>query len=1239
MSGDYTRARYSAQSGYIGVLEQQGRVRLEADGNELVESIDRRRRAESIDTIGHGVVPLTTKDGFLIQQPTAGQWTIGAGRAYVDGILVDCWGDGASAAFQPDLGELRSPNPLAFQNQPFYYGPSFPSPPATASFIVYLDVWEREVTALEDPGLIDPALEGIDTTTRLQAAWQVKALSPTTAGTCNDNPPEWQNLIAPSTGTLTTATTPAPSSGSPCTIDPVKGYTGLENQFYRVQVWRSGTVDGATPAQFVWSPENASLGAVLLGITTPTGTTCQLSVSTVGRDRTFGFKVDDVLEVLDDFVEWSIRETNTGGQFVKVTGVDAEQLTITVKPDISGTFTVVPGQHPRIRRWAAVPQPTQNGVAIPLDDGVTVTFGPSATATLRAGDYWVFYARTATGTIEVLNQAPPRGTLHHYMRLALVTPTQVQDCRQFWPPTFEGCCTVVVNVGDDIQKAIDSLPPEGGCVCLKTGTHLITQPIRIAGRTSISLHGESIGAIVQSSTSGLLLMVGYEEDWTTDLTIERITFTVTEGESALISVFHTKRCAVRECHFNSGPSSETGIRLDFVDQIEIRDNQFSDVIVGVQSIYSSNLVVAGNGFAGPTSQASEGGPLVSGGYAAIDIRVLPLAGILSIQGNEIVDFSQGVFVQVSQGSIRGMTLPLQLSIEGNLVARQGLVPEWASNFGWSWNEPNTLSKLVESKAFGIFTDAPNARVVGNTVNLADPNHGGILIAGSGSTVLGNVITSSVTPQPPYSWPNLPVGIVAYKPVLTDAVDRCRIVDNNLNGPMKGIAVLAESDDLVLFPAVVDNRVNTSGLDLSKEPVDLTQPEEALDALWNELTNLDHAFGILLINVDRGDVARNVLSACTVGIAALFIVQVRFLVLQRLGVVGTTFDGNKVEESTIGVLVGSEAPVIQNTFLVLNQADIVLYSTEYAQVLNNECLGDSAGVHCLDLDGRFTRFEGNLVQGGATGMLAYSSDEVRFIRNTVQAMHGTGIIVSGCDGEICLEENRVSECGASGQSLIEENVVGVVPGLELEKGWQLDSPISAGIAVLNCSGVITIDGCAVTDTFQVAGSWCFDIVVVGAAHVRVRNCRVVRTTDVAQKSRGLLLLPARDEDDAERASTDASGNHIDLTHDPKQKNDFVAAEVNCGTNESDILFVGNMVTQRGGGTGRRWIVRLTAESLAITGNRILWLPRSDAHSLTITYKAGLSYVGNVVTGGATITALGGTGRDRPTPDTTFNAYPT
>src|SRR5205085_308638 len=80
-------------------------------------------------------------------------------------------------------------------------------------------------------------------------------------------------------------------------------------------------------------------------------------------------------------------------------------------------------RHPRVRRWdrdplAVVPEPPlrdwNGGAAIALENGIVITFGGAATDTLHAGDYWVFAARTATGEIDPLVNAPPRGVLHHF---------------------------------------------------------------------------------------------------------------------------------------------------------------------------------------------------------------------------------------------------------------------------------------------------------------------------------------------------------------------------------------------------------------------------------------------------------------------------------------------------------------------------------------------------------------------------------------------------------------------------------------------------------------------------------------------------------------------------------------------------------------------------------------------------------------------------------------------------------
>ena len=47
--------------------------------------------------------------------------------------------------------------------------------PTAGRHLAYLDVWQREVTTLEDPDLVEIAV-GVDTTARSQTAWQVRVL-------------------------------------------------------------------------------------------------------------------------------------------------------------------------------------------------------------------------------------------------------------------------------------------------------------------------------------------------------------------------------------------------------------------------------------------------------------------------------------------------------------------------------------------------------------------------------------------------------------------------------------------------------------------------------------------------------------------------------------------------------------------------------------------------------------------------------------------------------------------------------------------------------------------------------------------------------------------------------------------------------------------------------------------------------------------------------------------------------
>jgi hypothetical protein len=460
MKGDFTRMTFNKDKRFSRVLMQQGRVQLDADWNEQADILVHYLRTLAADLIGpHGgpgdsfaIEKLTDEDGNSIPH----NFVIRQGHYYVDGILCD---NNQDVTFQ---GEPNAEPPYPSQ-------PDYPLPQnvqlADGDHLIYLDVWERHISYLEDedehgdePSIREVALGGADTATRAMVVWQVKTWHITgereaqleemgIALGCDDFHEAWQDVVnlwwQPANRGRMQARAKLPEDADliePCIIDPEARYRGAENQLYRVEIHRGGPSGTAT---FKWSREN---GSVVFPIVKIQGSV--ITLEHLGRDERFGLRAGDRVEIVDD--GYILRGDCVPLLKVEKLDPDSNQVTLSGAPTIE--VEQEPFNHPLLRRWdhkeddptkkryemregAIVVAEGENW--IPLEDGVEIRF-PSPGQNLpgsgyRTHDYWLIPARTATGDVEWPGSiedpalSPPHGTEHHYAPLAIISVNDVGD--------------------------------------------------------------------------------------------------------------------------------------------------------------------------------------------------------------------------------------------------------------------------------------------------------------------------------------------------------------------------------------------------------------------------------------------------------------------------------------------------------------------------------------------------------------------------------------------------------------------------------------------------------------------------------------------------------------------------------------------------------------------------------------------------------------------------------------------
>ena len=531
MKADLTRNTFHTNKHFSRVLMQQGRVQLDADWNEQSAILLNSLRALAADLIGPHGGPADNL-GFEVftdvpaATPTVNDFRLSAGHYYVDGWLcvngftavavtefisgknqvrVEIWTvDGISFAkgqlvevfsaadpangirarvtdvsqrdrlvtLDQDVSKITFParirRVLTYTTQPDY---PVKDNLGTGTYQVYLDVWERLITSVEDDSIREVALGGPDTAARSKVVAQVKV---TTAGTGEQrNCMTVQDLndrFQPfNRGLLKARTIPTAVSTDPCIVSPTSQYRGPENQLYRVEV-HTGSKDAsgnaATPT-FKWSREN---GSVVFPILSGGGTNT-VTLESLGRDDRFGLAAGDWVEVVDD----DYVLLNRAGALLRVLSVDPASMQVTLDGTPDPSVGKDTSKHPLLRRWDQKQGDEKDGgltlgsdnAALILDgegknpwlnleDGVQIQFQPSdknLPVTYRTGDYWLIPARTTTGNVEWPTELvtdssgktttgpaalPPEGVNHHYAPLAIITVATdgvkiVNQCYQEFP--------------------------------------------------------------------------------------------------------------------------------------------------------------------------------------------------------------------------------------------------------------------------------------------------------------------------------------------------------------------------------------------------------------------------------------------------------------------------------------------------------------------------------------------------------------------------------------------------------------------------------------------------------------------------------------------------------------------------------------------------------------------------------------------------------------------------------------
>ena len=540
MPSDRSRLSDRPRHLYAGIVAQQGRVLLDRDVNDLQDIVLSHLATDVRDIVGPSGTP---DDGFRISPPNAapspGFWSppepatssppedlgsgddflIGAGSMYLGGHRVEF----------PPRQDGRAVS-YSYLDQPDWPLP-VPIAGDLAHELVYLDVVLQEVSAVEDPDLLEVALGGPDTSQRLRFLPRVKRETVD----ASDCATAWEQAIGkwtaqgltfdPTTMRLSPAAklqvtfTEDASTGDPCDPTATGGYLGADNQLIRAQV----SAPAGTPPTLVWGYDNASFIYRITSVS-PDGTT--LTLASDPPDAVHTPQTGQIVEILTtgSVIAAEPDETDPTGvkRIVRVAAeavgefhdlaqpygpiTQGDPTSYIVLSEPVGAAIAASALPLFLRVWQAQLPLTIDAPLTLFDPNTQISTGLEVTLSgakaLADGAYWQIAARPSTPQAvypEDLLTAPRAadGPFRLVCPLAVIDWTakggpSITDCRNTFDNLVNlsrrrpGCCTVSISLRDvtattGLQALIDraAATAERVTVCLAGGIYPLATPLRL----------------------------------------------------------------------------------------------------------------------------------------------------------------------------------------------------------------------------------------------------------------------------------------------------------------------------------------------------------------------------------------------------------------------------------------------------------------------------------------------------------------------------------------------------------------------------------------------------------------------------------------------------------------------------------------------------------------------------------------------------------------------------------------